>query len=151
MAKRISTLLAAIALLAIGALCGGAEPIHIADGWVRATPPGVTSAAAYFTIKHPGPEDRLVGATSPQAREIQLHASIDEAGVATMRRQAEIRLPAGADVELAPGGLHLMLLDIVTALAPGDAVSITLHFAMAGDIDVSLPVLDGRAPQHHMH
>jgi copper(I)-binding protein len=49
-----------------------------------------------------------------------------EAGVMRMRPVARIELPAGKSVRLAPGGLHVMLIDIKQPLKPGDKVPLTL-------------------------
>jgi len=44
----------------------------------------------------------------------------------TIRLVARIELPAGKPVKLAPGGLHIMLVDIKQPLKPGDKVPLTL-------------------------
>ena len=40
--------------------------------------------------------------------------------------EAELRVPAGGEVALAPGHLHLMLIGLQRALQEGDTVSIAL-------------------------
>jgi copper(I)-binding protein len=142
-----------IRLLACLCLCGAAagtaaEPLTISAAWVRATPPGATNAAAYLTIANSGAADRLLGAKSPAARELQLHTHVEENGVRHMRQLADIPLPAGATVQLEPGGLHVMLLDIAAPLKPGDHVVMTLDFA-DGDVELRLPVRDGRTMTEH--
>jgi copper(I)-binding protein len=136
-------------LLAALALCGAAagapaEPVAISAAWIRATPPGATNAAAYLTIANSGPADRLLGAASPAARELQLHTHVEENGVQHMRQVTDIPLPAGATVTLEPGGLHVMLLGVAAPLKPGDQVPMTLHFAVGPDVELRVPVLDGR-------
>jgi copper(I)-binding protein len=43
-----------------------------------------------------------------------------------MRAVPGIELPAGKTVELKPGGLHVMLMDLKQPLAAGDSVALTL-------------------------
>ena len=137
-------------LASFGALVGAAaEAPTVSAAWVRATPPGASTAAAYFTIANPGAADRLIGAESPAARELQLHRQVDENGLRHMRQLEEIPLPAGATVQLTAGGLHVMLVDIVAPLRPGDHVAMTLHFANAPDIELHVPVRDGRTMTEH--
>jgi copper(I)-binding protein len=48
-----------------------------------------------------------------------------------MRAIAGLDLPAGTAVELKPGGMHVMLMDLKSALAKGSTVPLTLTFADA--------------------
>jgi copper(I)-binding protein len=142
-------LLTALALLA-PALGQAAAPLAISGGWVRATPPGVTTAAAYLTITNNGAtEDALLGATSPAARALELHANVEEHGIQQMRPLSRISIPAGGHIELAAGGTHIMLIDIASPMKPGEQVPLTLHFANAGDVTIDLPVRDARTETHH--
>jgi len=51
-----------------------------------------------------------------------------------------IAVPAGGEATLAPGGLHIMLIDLTRELTPGDEVTLTLTFEKAGDITVTAVV-----------
>jgi copper(I)-binding protein len=115
------------------------------DPWIRATPPGARTAAAYLTITNPGAADRLVAATTPAARSVELHTHVGGAGMSRMARLVEIDLPAGATVRLEPGGLHLMFIDIAGPLVPGAKVAVSLRFANGGTLDLDVPVVDARA------
>jgi len=141
----------ALGVLLVGLLCvraaAAAEPsIHIVDAWARATPPGVETGAVYCKILNHGGADRLVGARSPAAHGVEIHASVSENGVVEMRRIDALPVDAGASVELAPGGTHLMLVGLAAPLAAGAKVELTLVFAVAGEIAVEVPVVDARAP-----
>jgi copper(I)-binding protein len=57
-----------------------------------------------------------------------------------MRAVREIEIPAGAKVALKPGGLHVMLLDLKQPLVSGDRVPLTLTFARAGKVEVTVNV-----------
>ena len=51
-------------------------------------------------------------------------------------------LPAGETVSLAPGGYHAMLLDLAEPLVAGDEIDVTLDFATADDMTISVTVSD---------
>jgi copper(I)-binding protein len=51
-------------------------------------------------------------------------------------------IPAGKSVSLAPGGYHLMLMDLKAPLKKGDKIPVTLKFEKAGDVNVTLDVRD---------
>ena len=50
-------------------------------------------------------------------------------GVSRMRHVASLQVPAGGSVALAPGGLHLMLMQPRQSPALGDSVDIELELA----------------------
>jgi len=141
--------LAAFSLLAGSALA--AEPPAVTNAWVRATPPGARTAAAYLTMTSPAGGDRLVGASTPAAGAVEIHTQVAEGGVSRMARLAELELPAGEAVRLEPGGLHLMLIDLAMPLEPGAKVPLSLRFAGAGDLKLEVPVVDARAGAPHAH
>jgi copper(I)-binding protein len=141
-----------VLLVAAGAPASGATPLAIRDAWVRATPPGARTAAAYLTIENRGGADRLLGATSDAARALELHTHVTEAGLQRMIHLHEIEIPAGATIRFEPGALHVMLIDIATPLAPGAEVVLRLTFAHSQPIDVVATVIDARtAPGHAAH
>ena len=49
-------------------------------------------------------------------------------------------IEAGKTVSLAPGGYHLMLMQLKAPLKKGDKVPVTLTFEKAGKVDVTLDV-----------
>jgi copper(I)-binding protein len=145
----LGVLLAALACVRTAA---AAEPsIQIVDAWARATPPGVENGAVYCKILNRGGADKLVGARSSAARGAEVHASVSANGVVEMRRIDALPIGAGASVELAPGGTHVMLVGLAAPLAAGAKVELTLVFAGAGEIAVEVPVVDARAPPAAQH
>jgi len=121
-----------------------AEPPAVSDAWIRATPPGARTAAAYLTIVSAG-GDRLVGAATPAAGAVEIHTHVAEAGLQRMVRLAELAVPAGEAVRLEPGGRHLMLVDVSKPLEAGTHVALSLRFAGGGVVEVEVPVVDARA------
>ena len=125
-----------------------AEPPSVAAAWIRATPPGATTAAAYMTLTSSGPADRLLGAATPAADAVEIHTNVVESGVTRMERLSELAVPSGAAVRLEPGGAHLMLIGLAAPLAPGTNVTLSLRFATAGTVELEVPVIDARANAH---
>jgi hypothetical protein len=136
----------AAVLLLVAAPVGAHEyklgSLSIGHPWSRATPPGAAVGAGYLTIVNEGAEpDRLVAATAAIAGRVQLHTMAEEGGVMTMRPLPDgLEIPAGATVELAPGGNHLMLMDLAGPLKEGERVPGTLRFEKAGTLDVEFAV-----------
>lgn len=97
-------------------------------------------AAVYFTIADFGAADRLVGATSDAADDVQIHENRVEGATASMQPLDGLDIPAGGNVQLKPGGLHIMLLGLREPLEPGDTVKITLEFQVAGMLALEVPV-----------
>ncbi len=142
----------ALIFLALGAAgSAAAGPLTVTDAWIRATPPGARTAAAYLTIANTGAADRLLGGTTPAARTVEVHTHVDERGLQRMVRLAELGLPAGETVRLTPGGLHLMLVDVAAPLAAGASVTLSLSFAAAGTLEIEVPVVDARATSPTTH
>jgi periplasmic copper chaperone A len=110
--------------------------------WARATPPNARTGAVYLTlVNHGSAGDRLVAASSAAAERVELHAHINDSGVMRMTAVNAINLAAGERVELRPGGLHVMLADLKGPLRENTQVSVTLRFAVAGEITIAVPVL----------
>lgn len=114
-------------------------PIQAEAGWSRAAGAGRVGAG-FLTLRNSGEADRLVSARADIARTVELHTHIREGNVMRMRPVEAIDLPSGQSVTLAPGGLHLMLIDLKQPLRQGDSVPVTLVFEKAGEIQVTLAV-----------
>lgn len=123
-ASRMGSLLAGAAVLVWAAMAGAAE-VSVQDAWAKATLPGQKVAGAYMTITSDA-RARLVGVESPAAKVAEVHEMRHEDGVMRMRRLDALDLPAGKAVKLAPGGFHIMLMDIREPLVAGQSVPLTL-------------------------
>jgi copper(I)-binding protein len=117
------------------------EGITITDPYVRAVPPGQPNSASFMTVTNAGAANRaLVGGSSPAAKVVELHTHTMEGGMMRMRQVEKIDLPAGKDVSLKPGGLHVMLIGLKQNLTPGENVPLTLKFADGSELTVDAPV-----------
>lgn len=120
-----------------------AGEIEIGHPWSRATPQGAKVAVGYLKLTNAGAEaDRLVSVSGEIAGRTEIHEmTVDENGVMTMRPvEGGIDIPAGGTVELKPGGLHIMFLDLKQAAIEGVKFKGTLTFEKAGPVDVEFAV-----------
>lgn len=120
--------------------------------WVRAVPPTSKTTAAYVTLKNTGTADvRVVSASSAAASTVELHTHLHEGGVMKMRKVDFIDVKANGETHLAPGGLHIMLIDVKKPLKLGELVTITLTLADKRTITLQAPVAEQAEPEHHAH
>lgn len=117
-------------------------PLSISEPWTRATPPKAQTAGGFVTIDNAGTmPDRLVGASSPIAGRVEIHEMRMDNGVMVMRPASDgIEIPAGGSVTLAPGGFHIMFMQLKEGLKEGDTLPVVLSFEQAGDIEALFPV-----------
>lgn len=116
--------------------------LAISGAFVRATLPNAPVGGGYLTITNTGEEaERLVDAQSAFSPDVQIHEMAVVDDVMRMRQLPEgIEIGAGETVTLAPGGLHLMFMDLAEPFVEGETVPVTLNFEKAGDVEVELSV-----------
>jgi copper(I)-binding protein len=116
--------------------------LHIDHPWSRATPKGANVAGGYLVIENTGAApDRLIGGSSEIAGRFEIHEMTMEGGVMKMRPLAGgIEIAPGMSVKFAPGGNHLMFLDLKTPPVQGKPFKGTLVFEKAGKVDVEFAV-----------
>jgi copper(I)-binding protein len=115
--------------------------LQVRHPWSRATPPGAEVGAGYMEIRNNGRQpDRLVAASSPIAKRVEMHISEREGEVLKMRQVKSFEIPARERYELRPGGSHLMLVEITRPLQKGERIPLTLRFEHAGELEVQLEV-----------
>lgn len=119
--------------------------------YARSTAPGQKVAGGFMKIENKGAADQLVSASSPVAGEMQLHTMTMDGNVMKMREVKMIEVPANGSVELKPGGLHLMFMDIKTPLKAGESVAVKLKFQKAGEVEIKVPVRDISGGGHMKH
>lgn len=116
--------------------------LEIGHPWARMTPAGATVGGGYLSVHNEGKEaDTLVSATSEVAERVEIHEMSVSDGVMKMRMLPEgVTIPAGAEVALAPGGYHLMMMGLKQPLKEGESFKGTLTFAKAGTVNVEFKV-----------
>ena len=119
-----------------------AGDLVITQAWSRATPAGAKVAGGYLTIENKGTSpDRLISGSGDFAGKVEIHEMAMNNGVMTMRPLDKgLEIEPGKTVKLAPGGYHLMLMDLKQPFKQGDKVPLVLQFEKAGKVTLSLDV-----------
>ena len=119
-----------------------AGDLVITQAWSRATPGGAKIGSGYLTIENTGSvPDRLIGGSGDVAGKVEVHEMTMNNGVMKMRSLDKgLTIEPGKTVKLAPGGYHLMLLDLKGPLKQGDKLPLTLEFEKAGNVKLSFDV-----------
>lgn len=126
-------------LVAMGASPATAA-VDVVGGFAFA-PPTQDEAAAYFVVRNQGSTtDTLVAVHAPDAARAELHGQERAGDRVQMTARGRVPIAAGDSLVLAPGGTHLMLMDLRRKPVPGDTVRVTLELAHAGLVAVNLPV-----------
>jgi copper(I)-binding protein len=115
---------------------GVPQNLVITQPWSRATPGGAKVAGGYLTIENRGPAtDRLLSASSAVATKVEIHEMTLSNGVMTMRPIEDgLIIEPGKAVKFAPGGAHLMFVELKAALTQGEQIPVTLTFERAGEV-----------------
>ena len=148
--------IAGLALVVALALAGGAgtpattpsattaaNSLSITDPWVKAADSGMS--AAFGTLENAGTSDvTVVSAQSAASSMLQLHETVSNAaGEMTMQqKQGGFVIPAGGALELAPGGNHIMLMDLTNPIKAGDEAVFTLTLSDGSTIDFTAVAKD---------
>jgi len=121
----------------------GDDTLQVSGAWVRAGPPGIAVLAGYLTLTNHGAKDLVIEkVTSPDFAAVEIHRTVVQNGMARMLHQDTLKVSAGATVELAPGGMHLMLMQAKRPLKVGEQVTLRLTTRDAEPIVVTAPVKD---------
>lgn len=113
--------------------------VKVFDVWARTTVPGASVSAAYMHIKSAKPM-KLVKAESPVAAMTEIHQMSMKDGVMSMSAVDAVDIPAGKLVDLKPGGLHVMLMQLKQPIKKGDEVPLKLTFEDAAKKVIVLEV-----------
>lgn len=126
--------------------------IHVFDPYARPTVSHQPTGAAYVGLENMGKAaDRLVSASSPVAKRVEIHTMSMDNNVMKMKEVGEIQLAPDTEVVMKPGdGYHLMLIGLNQRLKAGDKFPMTLVFEKAGKVEISVPV-DGKAGKNGEH
>jgi periplasmic copper chaperone A len=126
-----------------GTICAslaGTPTVRVDEAWIRWLPAGVPEGG-YATLTNIGDNPlTLIGATSPQFREISIHRSVNRHGTMEMDPVKEITINPHSTLEFASSGYHLMLIQPTATLEPKQQVAITLRFADGSSLTVPFEV-----------
>lgn len=138
-----------------------AQEVAVRDAWIRGTVQGQNATGAFMELTGKS-NARLVGASSPVAKTVEVHNMKVENGIMKMFPVEGVDLPAGKPVKLAPGGYHVMLMELQKPLTAGSRVPLKLTFELANkqretvDLQVEVRDVKGMAKpetkgHHHGH
>jgi len=85
-------------------------------------------AAGYFELQPTPDQGALTSVTSPHARRIEMHETVQEGGMSSMRAMQRVTIEDGKPISFQPGGRHLMLFDLDPSLEAGKEIQLTFHF-----------------------
>ncbi len=134
-----------LALLALAA-CSPAQTssISVENAWGRPSSTTPTAGGMYMLIKNSGTaSDKLLSGSSPACGSIEVHEMVKKSdgtmGMNLVDKPLEIS--AGGQVELKPGGLHVMcIMKKDDVFKVGAKIDLTLKFEKAGEKTVSAEI-----------
>lgn len=122
---------AAILLLVFLAGCGTdeAQDLAVSEMSVLAPLPGQSAAVAYFSLHNATPTAMtLRRVSSPDFASVEMHTTYFDNGVAHMQSLESLTIAELSQVEFSPGGHHLMLMQPLNDIEPGDHVTLDFHY-----------------------
>lgn len=129
-------------ILLLGVVPAFAGGLQLREGFVRELPPGQMVSAAYMDLVNDGNRPvAIVAASSDSAGSAELHSHSHSNGMMQMQQVRRLEVPAHGHVLLAPGGYHLMLINLKRSLRAGDQVGITLFDEEGKFYTVKIPVV----------
>ena len=143
----------AAASLSLGVAAQQPAGLELRDAWVRALPPTQPNTAAYMTLRNRGESPvAIAGARADIAQSVEIHTTREVDGYMRMERLPGLSVAPGQSVQLAPGGTHLMLLELSHMPVPGETVRLCLALEPAGEVCTDAAVRKSAgAGQDHQH
>jgi uncharacterized protein YcnI/copper(I)-binding protein len=130
-----------------------AGDLEISGYWAKVMLPGQPAGGGYLKIANKGTAaDRLVSVSSPAAAMTEIHTMEIVNDVMNMRPvEGAVEIAPGATVELKPGGMHLMFMQVKEPFEEGTTVPVTLEFEKAGKVELALPARKAAGDDHSQH
>lgn len=116
--------------------------IVITNEWARPILVAGRPGAAYLHIENKGDvADKLVEVTSDVSSRIEIHEHTMKDGVMKMSQVDYIEIEAGGNVELKPGGYHIMIFETSSKYEVGDQIDLTFKFDKSAAITKTVNVM----------
>jgi copper(I)-binding protein len=132
--KKVSA--AALAVLLFTGLAAQGKRVAATEAWVKLPASGESRAMAFVAIENPTMYGiYVVSATSDAAAKVELRDA-GQTGDARQKPVEFITVPAYDRVDMGPGGVHLLLIDLKRPLSEGDKVALSLSTDNAGTLEV---------------
>ncbi len=130
-----------MALLAGCAGASGTPEITVETAWGKPSMTMPTAGGMYMIIKNSGDgADKLLSGSSPACGSIEVHEMVmkDDGSMGMNLIDKPLEIPAGGQVELKPGDLHIMCIMKNDQFAVGNMIDLTLKFEKSGEKTVSV-------------
>lgn len=153
--KKIALLLASVLVLAG---CSAKPAVETADLWVKSSEMSMAGGmtAVFGTLTNTTNEDiTLVSGSAEVAGVVEIHEMAMIDGEMKMQEiDGGLVIPAGQSVILEPGGNHIMLMELTSAIEAGQEISVTLNFDGADSLTLNGIVAkpsEGGDEEYHQH
>jgi len=126
--------------------------LDIEDAWIAEAPPVSKVMAAYMEIENETAQDRQAIAIQCQEFDrAEFHRTVDKEGMARMEHQQALTIAANSELELEPGGYHVMLFNPVRRLLAGDTTRCSIEFDNGKTIEFDLVIRKSSSADHSHH
>ena len=100
--------------------------LKVESAWIREAPSSAASLAGYAVLSNSGTKTlSIVSVAAVGFAKAEMHETLTENGIATMRPLGKLELSAKSKVEFLPAGKHLMLMNPKSPLDRGDMVAVS--------------------------
>jgi copper(I)-binding protein len=125
------------------------EPkVTVQQAWIRLPASPGQPAAGYFTATATTDGEELRQVTSASAR-VEMHETMSSGNMTTMAPLEKAAF-GGKPLHFAPGGKHLMLMDLDPKLKAGGSLTLSFGFKQAPPVTVEARLLAaGEEPEEH--
>jgi hypothetical protein len=102
--------------------------LDIHDAWIKNLPPAVPVRAGYMTIRNAQANAvSIIAIRSDAFASVEIHRTIAQDGMMRMEPVPTLVIEPDSSVQLAPGGLHLMMMNPAEPTKPGDVLKIVIE------------------------
>lgn len=130
----------ALTLAACEENMGKGPVLHISGGSIEMGATPDRPAVGYFTVKGGDAPVELVAVSADLAQRIEMHESVRENGMMTMKSIDRAPVPARGTLEFKQGGKHLMIWNVNPAAVRAGKLSLVFMFTNNDRIIVDLPI-----------
>jgi copper(I)-binding protein len=116
--------------------------LKISEARIKNLPPTVPVRAGYMTIHNSSQMAvSIIAIRSDAFASVEIHRSVMHDGMMRMDPVDNLPIAPGASLQLAPGGLHLMMMQPVQPTQPGDEIEIILQLDDGSEQPLTMKVI----------
>jgi copper(I)-binding protein len=116
--------------------------LDITEARIKNLPPSVPVRAGYLSIHNSSEFSvSVVAIRSDAFASVEIHRSVMQDGMMRMEPVDRLTIEPGTSLQLAPGGLHLMMMHPVEATRPGDDLEIILQLGDGSEQRLMMKVI----------